>query len=178
MNRTARLIRQAAVPALFLVAALILPRYILPSPEMADLAGEGAGPTLWPSTMLILIAVCAFLWLVGIVVTNLRNPRPEVGEPAEKAPYNAKLAWAGVALTFVYGYAIQQLGFAIATLIFLALWFILGGVRRPVTVGPVAVLGTLVLLWVFVALAQMPLDRGRGVFTAATDEIYDAIGIY
>lgn len=172
---------RAAVPALLLIGSLVLPRYILP-PEMAGMVEEGgAGPTLWPMTMLVLTGVCSLIWLLRVVWTSMRAPRlaeAESPQGAGAAPYNAPLAWAGVALTFVYGYAIQAMGFALATLAFLVLWFVLGGVRRPLTVAPVAVLGTLVLLWVFVALAQMPLDRGRGAFTAATDEIYDTIGIY
>lgn len=177
----ALLILRAAVPALILVAALVLPGYILP-PQMAAMlgdTGEGAGPTFWPRIMLGLTALCAALWLVQIVWTGLRAPRLAGDEGGgETAPYNRLLAWSGLVIVFLYALAIQYLGFAIATLIFLLVWFTLGGVRRPVTLGPVAVLGTLVLLWVFVALAQMPLDRGRGAFTAATDGIYDVIGIY
>lgn len=176
----ASLILRAAVPALILAAALVLPGYILP-PGAAALLGDtgGAGPTLWPRVMLALAAVCAAVWLLRIVWTGLRAPRLAESRPeAEASPYNRVLAWSGLVIVFVYGAAIQYLGFAIATLAFLLVWFTLGGVRRPLTVGPVAVLGTLVLLWVFVALAQMPLDRGRGAFTAATDEIYDVIGIY
>lgn len=180
MSGTIKLIERAAIPALLLIASLILPRYILPSPEMeAMVAGEGAGPTLWPMTMLWLVGICSFLWLVRVVWTSLREPRAAAEEPVvEPVEYNAALAWTGVGLTFVYGLGIVYLGFPIATLIFLAAWFVLGGVRRTITVGPVAILGTIVLLWVFVALAQMPLDRGRGVFTAATSEIYDTLGIY
>jgi putative tricarboxylic transport membrane protein len=169
---------KAAVPALLLIASLILPRYILP-PEMAGMVeAEGAGPTFWPTTMLVLIGLCSLVWLVRVVWAARRQPAVAAAPAEPVGYYNAPLAWAGVALTFVYGYAIQVLGFAVATLLFLVAWFLLGGVRKPLTVAPVAVVGTLVLLWVFVALAQMPLDRGRGIFTAATDELYDVMGIY
>lgn len=175
-----RLIERAAVPALILIATFLLPRYMLPGSMAAMLPEEGPGPTLWPNVMLTLIAICAFVWLVLIVWSEVRAPaaaRAEYVEAPEEV-YSHRLAWAGIGIVLIYGVAIQYLGFAFATLAFLAVWCLLGGVRKPLTLVPVAVLGTLVLLWVFVALAQMPLDRGRGAFTAATDELYDVIGIY
>lgn len=168
---------RAAPPALILIATAILPRYTLQNRDMLAMLSEGeAGPTFWPNVMLVLVAVCAFLWLVRVVWTGLRAPRDASSEPAR--PYNWGLAVFGLLLVFLYGLAIQYLGFAFATLLFLVAWFVLGGVRRPVTVAPVAVLGTLALLYVFVALAHMPLDRGRGVFTAGTVELYEVLGIY
>jgi putative tricarboxylic transport membrane protein len=174
-------LRQAAPPAVLLIATALLPRYTLQNPAMAEMVGEGeAGPTFWPHVMIALVALCAALWLVRVVWTHLRAPQVAAAADSEagRQPYNWRLAWVGLALVFAYGFAIQYLGFAFATLAFLVAWFVLGGVRRPVTVAPVAVLGTLALLYVFVALAQMPLDRGRGVFTAGTVELYEVLGIY
>lgn len=173
-----KLLLKAVPPALLLVAALVLPRFMMQQ-NMAAMIGEGeAGPTFWPNVMLTLVAICSALWLVREVWTGLRAPAVAGEAPPARAPYDWRLAWLGLAIVFVYGLAIQYLGFAFATLLFLAAWFVLGGVRRPLTVGPVAVIGTLVLLYVFVALAQMPLDRGRGVFTAGTIELYQALRIY
>ncbi|CAA7614343.1 tripartite tricarboxylate transporter TctB family protein [Magnetospirillum sp. UT-4] len=180
MTRATALLLRAAPPALIVVAALVLPGYLLPNPEAAALVGEGeAGPTLWPTMLLWLVGLCAAFWLVRVVWAGLRAPPPEAAPAAAGRPvYNRRLAWAGVAMTFAYGYAIEMMGFAVATLLFLAAWCVLGGIRRAVVLVPVAAIGTVVLLYVFVALAQMPLDRGRGVFTAATTGLYQAIGIY
>lgn len=183
MTKTRTLLERAGTPALILIACLLLPRFMLENPQMAELAGEGeVGPTFWPTVMLWLTAICAAWWLAREVWTGLRAPEVRAEEATIEAPpqdpYNHLLAWFGVGLVFVYGFAIQYLGFAIATLLFIAAWSLLGGVRRPLVIAPVAVLGTIVLLYVFVALAQMPLDRGQGPLQAATVGIYDALGIY
>lgn len=184
MTRARTLIERAGTPALILIACLLLPRYMLQNPELVQaMIGEGeAGPTFWPSLMLWLTAACALWWLVRELWAGLRAPEVRAEQETIEVPappaYDRVLAWTGIALVFVYGFAIQYLGFAIATLLFLAAWSLLGGVRRPLVVAPVAVLGTLVLLYVFVALAQMPLDRGQGPLQAATVELYDVLGIY
>ncbi|MBF0372814.1 MAG: tripartite tricarboxylate transporter TctB family protein [Alphaproteobacteria bacterium] len=179
MPRRAKLLLKAVPPALILIAAFVLPRFMLQNQNMAAMIGEGeAGPTFWPNVMLTLVAICSAFWLVREVWTALRAPAVAGESPPPAAPYNWRLAWTGLAIVILYGVAIQYLGFAFATLLFLAVWLILGGVRRPLTVAPVAVIGTLVLLYVFVALAQMPLDRGRGVFAGGTIELYQALRIY
>ena len=54
----------------------------------------------------------------------------------------------------------------------------LGRVRRPLTVVLVSTLGTAAILYLFVKVSLMPLDRGQGVFEQATIALYRILGIY
>jgi hypothetical protein len=54
----------------------------------------------------------------------------------------------------------------------------LGGVRRPLTVVLVATLGTAGVLYLFVKVSVMPLDRGFGWVEQATIALYRLLGIY
>ena len=58
------------------------------------------------------------------------------------------------------------------------LWFLIGGIRRPVKLLSVTLIGTGVLLFVFVKVALMPLDRGTGVFGEFTIALFRLLGIY
>src|SRR6185503_2363073 len=91
--------------------------------------------------------------------------------------YDRWKAVIGITILVSYGAAIPIVGFALATLIFFAVWLWLGGVRRPVTVGLVSVLGTLALLYLFAGLSKMPLDRGIDGFDALTVGLYRVIRI-
>ena len=81
-------------------------------------------------------------------------------------------------LAVAIGIAIPLVGIAWATPVFIAGWLLLGGVRKPVSVGLISVLGTIGVLYFFVKLSQMPLERGRGVFEQATVALYRVLGIY
>ena len=74
--------------------------------------------------------------------------------------------------------AIPLIGIAWATPVFIAGWLLLGGVRKPLVVGLVSILGSVGTLYFFVKLSQMPLDRGKGVFEQATVALYRLLGIY
>jgi putative tricarboxylic transport membrane protein len=45
-------------------------------------------------------------------------------------------------------------------------------------VGLISVLGTIGILYFFVKLSAMPLDRGKGAFEQATVALYRLLGIY
>jgi putative tricarboxylic transport membrane protein len=167
-----------AAPLAAAVAAVVLARYfIAPGVDLDAMARGVAGPGTWPKVMLYGAAA----WALAIFVRNfaaLRHARArDESENAEPAYNDAKLL-GGIAMLVAYGAGITLVGMAWATLAFLALWLLLSGLRRPVPVLAVSVLGTAGVLYLFVKVCLMPLDRGKGVFEQATIVLYRLLGIY
>lgn len=166
-------------PALVLVAALVLPFFMLEGAR--EMRGTGPGPAAWPGTMLALTAFCAALWLIQELVA-WRRGRPAPVEAPEAAgedeAYVYTKAVIGLVLITAYGWLLPITGFALTTALFMALWCILGGVRNPLVVVPVSLIGTAALLWMFMGLAVMPLPRGVSAFDQISIALLQALGIY
>lgn len=186
--------RQHFIHAIFaeLVAlsALILGHTIVDDPQMVQGMARGlATPLTWPKLMLAGAGLCAIGWAIeeGWQAFNVLPPPQSVAEEAlefgdvgfereEDAPTLPIVL--GLALALAYAFAIPYAGFTAATVVFLVLWFLLGGIRKPLQLASVTLIGTLVLLYVFVKLALMPLDRGQGVFGEFTIALFRLLGIY
>jgi putative tricarboxylic transport membrane protein len=168
-----------ALPLAAGAAAWLLGRYFIsPGVDVDAMARGAVGPATWPRTMLYCAAACALGLFVRNAYTALWKPGAPVAAGGSGEPgYHELRSIAAIALVVAYGLAVSQIGFAWSTLAFIAGWLLLGRVR-PLLVAPVAVLGTTVLLYVFVKLSLMPLDRGRGVWEQATVALYRVLGIY
>jgi len=129
--------------------------------------------------MLIGIAICSALLVLRNVVAyaGMQRERKPVVPPSGEAFDNRKAA-VGIALLTLYAFAMPAIGFALATVAFFLVWLPFGAVRKPHVVVSVAVVGTVVLLYVFVKLTTLPLDRGIGLFDGVTVALYRALGIY
>ncbi|MEK7877704.1 MAG: tripartite tricarboxylate transporter TctB family protein, partial [Pseudomonadota bacterium] len=98
-----------------------------------------------------------------------------LGTPiVESHPY---LLIAGMALTAGYVIFIQRLGFFIATVLYLALFIVLGGYRRWGVVAAVSVAGTLLLLFFFMKVVYVSLPIGQEPFSAVTLFLMQVMGI-
>jgi putative tricarboxylic transport membrane protein len=176
-HSAAALALRLAAPAGFLVAALVLPAFMLETTR--PLRGVGLGPAAWPQVMLALIAVCAVLWLVQELLAWRRGRAAAAAEPATAAEvYSYPKALIGLVMILTYGWLLPVAGFPITTAVFIALWCLLGGVRQPLAVVALSLVGTAALLWVFMGLALMPLSRGLGVFDRISIAILQLLGIY
>jgi putative tricarboxylic transport membrane protein len=176
-HSAAALALRLAAPAGFLVAALVLPAFMLETTR--PLRGVGLGPAAWPHVMLALIAVCAVLWLVQELLAWRRGRAAAAAERATAAEvYSYPKALIGLVMILTYGWLLPVAGFPITTAVFIALWCLLGGVRHPLAVVALSLVGTGVLLWVFMGLALMPLSRGLGVFDRISIAILQLLGIY
>jgi putative tricarboxylic transport membrane protein len=134
------------------------------------------GPATWPKAMLLCAAAAgAALALLRLLeALALRAPPP----PAAGDQYHETRSLAALALLVGYVVAISYTGFAWATPVFIAGWLLLGGLRRPLLIALTSVLGTLGVLYFFVKVSTMPLERGRGAFEQATLTLYRLLGIY
>jgi putative tricarboxylic transport membrane protein len=171
---------QLIAPVATALAAVVLARYfIAPGVDLDGMARGLAGPGTWPKIMLYAAAACS----IALFLRNLFRlrkaaaadaPAQAQGEPA----YDDAKLLCGMALLVAYGLGITLVGMAWATAVFLAAWLLLSGLRRPLAVAMVSIFGTAGILYLFVKLCLMPLERGKGVFEEATIVLYRLLGIF
>jgi putative tricarboxylic transport membrane protein len=177
-------------PLAFVTIALVLRHYVVESQQLAALVTRGlAGPSTWPDMMLWVIVFFSAVWALQTVVIIVRSKMSPI-EPiqpihatqvssgdAESTPFSLLIAL-GVLFILLYGYLLAVIGFAAATLLYIVSWCWLGGLRKPLLVSLIGLIGTTVLLYLFVKLASMPLDRGQGVMGEFSIALYRFMGIY
>jgi len=165
-----------AVPLIAAIAAVIVANsYIAPGVDLQGMSRGLAGPGTWPKAMLY----CASACLLAVFIRNFVEIRARQQAPQRvESPFDDAKLIPGIVLLVLYGVGILEIGMAWSTLLFVAAWLVLSGFRRPLPVALVSVLGTAGILYLFVKLCQMPLDRGKGVFEEATVMLYRLLGIY
>jgi len=174
---------EAIAAVVAVIACAVLSRYIVQNPEMADMMTRGiAGPMTWPKVMLGGAAFCAVGWGISSWRAMLRQREREAAGQAPTVPDEAQAAFLpvalGLSLGVAYAFMLPWIGFPLASLAFLLLWFWVGGTRKPLTLILVSCIGIVLLLYVFVKLALMPLSRGVGVFDNFTIALFRLLGIY
>ena len=167
-------------PFLVLATCAYLWTHISQNSQMLDSVPNAVGPGGWPRAMLFGLAAFAALSLI-LELIELRQSLRRGGDPEIVALENngsELLALAGIGVILAYGFAIPNLGFGFSTVLFIIIWCVMGRIRSWLTIGLVSVLGTIVLLYMFVALAKMPLNRGVEPFNSWTVSIYRLLKIY
>ena len=162
-----------------LAAVVIAHSFIAPGVDLEGMARGIAGPGTWPKAMLYCAGACSIAIFLRNLFAVRQAPKTaaEIAEGGESDCDYVKAA-AGMVLLAAYGFGITQIGMAFATLAFIAAWMILAGLRRPLTVGLVSIIGTAAILYLFVKLCAMPLDRGQGMFEEGTVFLYRLLRIY
>lgn len=172
-------LRAIAGPVAFVAGALLLRTRVVESPEMAAQMTRGlVGPASWPTILLWVIAAFSLIWAaqrIRKVQTELVPETPS--DDALATPFTLKIG-AAILLILLYGYLLAVIGFATATLLYIVIWCVLGGIRKPIQIALIGVLGTTTLLYLFVKLAKMPLERGQGIMGEASIALYRLLGIY
>lgn len=182
MPLSTRLIR-VGLPLLLIALCVFLWSHIVRDGVRLDALPGAVGPGGWPRAMIVGLAFFAILTL--LVELNewrldIRRGSDAVRQ-ADGEPQSLRaslLTVVGIGVIIAYGFAIPYAGFAFSTAAFIAIWCLLGNIRSPITVVLVSVIGTVVLLYMFVALAKMPLNRGIGPMNDATIALYRALRIY
>jgi hypothetical protein len=177
MAVTPRAVLRIALPLAIAAGCVVVAlSYVAPGVDFAAMARGVVTPATWPKAMLLsAAAAAALLALVNLLeLLGLREPR--AAAPAEE--YHEARSIGAIGLLAGYGIAIPLVGIAWATPVFIAGWLVLGDIRKPLTVSLISILGTIGVLYFFVKLSLMPLDRGKGVFEHATVALYRLLGIY
>ena len=180
MNEKAVIRLRIAYSILTLLIGLVLATWFVVSSGGANPAAGGViDPAAWPRAMLLGIAFCGALLVARNVLQYLHaQPANSAVAPSADQQFDNRRAAIGFGLLILYVVAIPVIGFALATVAFFLARLPFGSVRKLYVVASIAIVGTIVLLYVFVKLTTLPLERGIGVFGSATIALYRALGIY
>jgi putative tricarboxylic transport membrane protein len=138
-----------------------------------DVAREGTlGPGFWPRLVLFGLALACLGKLVGEGRRRARD-----GDAAPPPISRVRLA-AAIALVLLYALATPAIGFALASVAFIAAFMTLAGARSPLVIAANALGGTFVLLYTFVRLVYLPLPKGGGAFETMTLALYRALRLF
>lgn len=133
------------------------------------------GPGFWPRLVLVGLALAC----VAKFIVDVRCARGERDVcPAPFPPISRAKLIAGIAFIGLYVVLAPFIGFALATVAFIAAFMRLSGARSvPMIAGNVAV-GTVLLLYVFIKLVYLPLPKGDGLFESVTLALYRALHLF
>ncbi|MGH8720449.1 MAG: tripartite tricarboxylate transporter TctB family protein [Burkholderiales bacterium] len=149
------------------------------------------GPDVWPKLVLgLMLAVCLYeivrLLLspqrrggaAGVLQEMIEQSKAAHGQAAEAtAPASPLLLVGGIALTALYVWIIQRLGFVLATAPYLAAFIALGGYRRWAINLAVSGIGTLVMMFFFMKVVYISLPVGQEPFAQVTFALMRLMGI-
>lgn len=163
-------LRRAAVPLLGVILALGL---LGSSRGLDTVSAPGQlGPAFWPRLVLIGLAMACAAKALGDARREVR------GGHVTRPPLSRALLVAGIAAIVLYVVLTPLLGFPLATALFVVAFMLLCGARSPWSLGANAVLGTVMLLYLFVKLVYLPLPKGAGSLESMTLAIYRALRIF
>ena len=143
--------------------------------------GGRVGPDLWPKAVLGFMALLCIYEIARRLLT--RDPEGATSlvrmeaDAAPARPMHPGLLAAGIALIAGYVVAVPWLGFFTATTVFLAAFIWVGGFRRPLAVAATSLIGSLLLVIMFMRIAYISLPLGEGPFRALSLALLRLIGV-
>ena len=175
--------RRVAAP---LGGALVSAGLLLDTRGLDHVARGGQlGPGFWPRLVL------AGLGLTCLVKGVAEWRRQRAADPLRPAMVDARAIEserlaelsprklvAAIGLIIMYVLAAPAVGFAPATALFIATFMYLCGTRSVTVLAVNTVVGTALLLYLFVKLVYLPLPKGEGPFEAVSLALYRALGIF
>lgn len=140
------------------------------------------GPDFWPKMLLALTMVACLYEIIKTAFFLNIGPSKEVsGEASAKAESKKKtypgLLVIGIAMTVAYAYFVTILGFIICTFLYFALFMIVGRYRKVWAILANSVVGTLVLVVIFMKIAYVSLPLGQEPFSGVTFFVLRMLGI-
>lgn len=156
-----------------------------------DAGGERFGPGAWPKGILLVAiatSIYALLTRIGAsrkskvddlivsIAKSADSERDKTPEEDEEPKY-PRLLWTGIALTVGYVVLLPLLGFSLATLLYMGVFMYAGGYRRVLAVATISVLGTLVLMFVFMKVVYVSLPVGQPPFSHVTFALMELMAI-
>lgn len=199
----ARLVR--ALPHLVMLAAAVFLYWAANQIDAYTGGGARIGPDAWPKAILVFMGLlCAFeagrrllgrgpgpAPVRGQVGSESHAPgpmaEPDAGLPAPAAGLAAaqpeptqdhpRMLAGGIALVAGYVVLVPWLGFFVTTAVFLALFPWIGGLRRPLLAASLGVVGSFLLVVLFMRVAYISLPLGAGPFRSLSLGLLQWIGV-
>ena len=151
------------------------------------------GPDFWPQAILVLtIAVCLYEVIkiavrgahthdvVGVLEDMVEESADKHAAAEPDAPpveSHPVLLLLGIGVTLLYVAAVQELGFFLATVSYLIVFMLIGGYRRWGVIAAVGLIGTLLLMYIFMKLVYVSLPIGVDPFSQVTFFLMQVMGI-
>jgi len=173
-KRTAPSIKSLSGPILIFLLAVFF--YVL-SGRLDENPIEGQlGAFFWPKAILILLMLsCAFKVLEsfkgigkGVADTGLEEQAPEVN--------TGKLILMIVVLLAAV-VCMETIGFSLCNFIFLLVFMRIAGLKKKTHLLLISLLGTVLLLYLFVKVVYLPLPKGQWFFSDFTIFLYRVLHI-
>lgn len=138
------------------------------------------GPDAWPKGIaLLLLLVCAAKALELLLHTPRATPAERVAaEGGDAAPDSHPVQLVlGMTATLAYVWFVPRLGFFLCTAAYLAAFLWIGGYRRRARIAAMSLLGTLLLMGIFMKLVYVSLPLGEPPFATVMLTLMDWMGI-
>ena len=158
---------------LIILAASVVLFLLTGQIEQVPIPGQ-LGPAFWPRMILILLMVSCGIRGAEVMVDRRKGKAIRFG--CEGEVRGVKLA-AMIVILFVSVFLMDVVGFALANILFLLLFLRLAGVRKPLQLVAISVLGTVGLLYLFVKVVYLPLPKGQWLFDDVTILLYRVLRI-
>ena len=164
----------------FVVLSVVCGLYVLAGRIEFVAPGGRIGPNFWPKAILLLaMATCVYaiaktLFLdrgdreVEGVLGSVLKEVPAQDEATLTAdapePRYPLLLWSGIALTVLYLFAVEKLGFFLTTVLYLGIFMWIGRYRRVGVIVATSLLGSLFFVFMFMKVVYVSLPLGQGPF--------------
>jgi putative tricarboxylic transport membrane protein len=139
------------------------------------------GPDFWPKLLLgLTMAACLYEIIKTVFFLKIAPPKKTAEEQSAKAETKKKtypgLLVIGIAMTVAYAYFVTILGFVLCTFLYFALFMIVGRYRKIWAILANSVIGTLVLVVIFMKIVYVSLPPGQEPFSTLTFFVLSLMG--
>lgn len=140
------------------------------------------GPDFWPKLLLgLTVAACLYEIIKTAFFLKMASPTEATEDKSAKAQSKKKtypgLLVIGIVMTVAYAYFVAILGFIICTFLYFVLFMIVGRYRKIWAILANSVIGTLVLVVIFMKIAYVSLPLGQEPFSGVTFFVLRMLGI-
>lgn len=159
-----------------LIVLLALYFYFLAGKIDEPPSPEQLGAAFWPKMILILLMASCAIKAGEILRARGKTGAEEVqaGPPPEVD--TPKLALM-ILMVIAAVYFMDIIGFPLANFLFLLLFMRIAGLRKKVSLLLTSILGTILLLYLFVKIVYLPLPKGQWFFDDMTIFLYRVLHI-
>jgi putative tricarboxylic transport membrane protein len=141
------------------------------------------GPDFWPKMLLgLTMATCLYEIVKTAFFTKIvKDEETSAAAPSEKKAATKKtypeLLVIGIVMTVAYVYFVSALGFVLSTFLYFALFMIVGRYRKTWAIAVNSLVGTLVLVFIFMKVVYVSLPLGKEPFQSITLFVLGLMGI-
>lgn len=134
------------------------------------------GPFFWPKAILIFLMISCGIKGLEIAFPPSPGPGPAANDPPRFDVHYPRLIYL-IALLLGVVLATQTIGFPLANFFFLWLFMYAAGMRKKFYLLATSLIGTIILLYLFVKVVYLPLPKGYWFFYDLTLFFYRILRI-